>query len=109
MNLGPHAVDVINPGTKTADYGNGTQDDWDNATEVPVTGCSVQPVTAPEYTVDRINIATRWAAWLPAGTPVSGRSRVRWRGDIYDVDGDPQVWDFAPVGHVVVNLRRSTG
>lgn len=107
--LGPHTVEVINPGTKPTDYGTGTQDDWDAATTVPVNGCSVQPFAAPAYTVDRKNITTRWTVWMPAGSPVSGRSRVRYDGEVYEVDGDPQRWGFPPADHVVVNLRRSQG
>ena len=57
--LGPHTVEVINPGTKPSGYGTGTTDDWDAATTTVVHGCSVQPAPAPEYTVDRDNIAPR--------------------------------------------------
>lgn len=108
-SLGPHSIDVVNPGTKAADYGNGTQDDWTAAVTTPVPGCSVQPFVAPEFTVDRDNTTTRWTAWVPADTAISSRSRVIWRGDTYDVDGSPMLWDFAPLAHYVVNLRRSTG
>jgi hypothetical protein len=107
--LGPHTVSVLTPGSMAADYGTGTQDDWDTATAVTVPGCSVQPVVIPEFDVDRQSIGTRWIAWMPAGTPVTGRSRIVWRGDTYDVDGSPQVWDFDPASHIVVNLRRSEG
>lgn len=106
--LGPHTVTVVNPGTKASGYGNKTTDDWDNpASSDEVPGCSVQPMPAAEVTVDRDNITTRWTAWLPVGTAISGHSRVIWRGDTYDVDGDPQLWDFGPLAHIVANLRRS--
>lgn len=108
-SLGPHTVSVVNPGTKASEYGNATQDDWAAAVTTIVPGCSVQPFKAPEFTVDRDNTTTRWLAWMPPQTVISSHSRVVWRGDTYDVDGNPELWDFAPLSHIVVNLRRSAG
>lgn len=109
MMLGPHTVTVLEPATRAADYGNATTDDWDAPTATVVPGCSVQPVTVPAYTVDRKAITTRWVVWLPLGTPITGRCRVVYAGETYELDGDPSVWDFPPAGHIVANLRRSQG
>lgn len=108
MSLGPHTITVVRPGSKPADYGNGTQPDWDNATSTAVDGCSVQPTPAPAYTIDQDSYQTRWAVWAPIATDVESTDRVVWDGQTYDVDGDPQRWEFGSLAHVVLNLRRST-
>lgn len=108
--LGPHTITVLNPGTKASDYGNATVEDWERPMSITVDGCSVQPGMAVEYTIDRDNTLDRWTVWVPGiDVPLTSKSRVRWRGQTYDVDGDPQVWDFPPVPHMVANLRRSEG
>jgi hypothetical protein len=32
--------------------------------------------------------------------------RVEWDGGMYEVDGEPQRWDFPPSSHVTALLRR---
>jgi hypothetical protein len=108
MNLGPHLITVVRPGSRPADYGNGTEPDWTNVTAAEVPGCSVQPTPAPLDTVDRDSWQTRWTVWAPVSTDVRATDRVLWNGDTYDVDGDPQRWQFGALSHVVINLRRST-
>lgn len=107
--LGPHAITIRRAGTKAADYGNTTTLDWSTVTETSVSGCSVQPSQAPENTIDRDNVASRWTVWAPSDTDVTAVDRVVYDGDVYDVDGDPQRWGFAPLDHLVFNLRRSQG
>lgn len=107
--LGPHSVSVLRAGTKAADYGNGTQPDWEQVTETVVAGCSAQPLPAPENTVDRDNVSHRWLVWMPGDTDIKATDRVVYGGAEYDVDGEPDRWDFTPLSHVVVRLRRSEG
>ncbi|MGZ0147143.1 hypothetical protein ACXJJ3_08735 [Kribbella sp. WER1] len=108
MSLGPHTIAVVRPGSKPADYGTGTQPDWDNAETTAVIGCSVQPTPAPLDTVDRDAWQTRWTVWAPIATDVQATDRVLWDGDTYDVDGEVQRWQFGSLAHAVINLRRST-
>lgn len=107
-NLGPHTVTVVKPGEKPDDYGPGSSPDWDNTTDADVPGCSVQPAPADEFTVDRDTFLTRYVAYCPPSIDVSATDRIRWQGQTYDIDGDVLRWDFPPLDHVVLNLRRST-
>lgn len=104
--LGSHTITVVRAGSKPADYGNGTQADWDSATSTTVDGCSVQPAPSDEFTIDRDAITTRWVAFIPWGVDIGAADRVQWSGDIYDIDGDVQRWDVGALAHIVVNLRR---
>ncbi len=50
--------------------------------------------------------------YLPAGTDLDHRDQFEVLGDVYDIDGAPEVWDngFTTVGAgVVVVLRRAVG
>lgn len=109
MNLGAHTITVVRPGTKPVDYGTGTQPDWTvpPATRTTVTGCSVQPAPASEFTIDRDTFTTRWQVYAPSSIDVSPLDRIEWQGDTYEVDGDPLRWDFGSLSHVVLTLRRS--
>jgi hypothetical protein len=108
MRLGPHTVTVVRPGTKPADYGTGSQPDWDTATRTAVGGCSVQPAPAAVNTVDRDTFMTRWVAYAPDGTDVRATDRVEWDGATYEIDGEVMRWALGGLPHIVLNLRRST-
>jgi hypothetical protein len=105
--LGPHTITVLRAPRVAGDYGTATVPDWDNATSVDVTGCSVQPAPAPEYVVDRSQALTRWQVFAPSTADVRPTDRIGWGSTTYDVDGDPQRWDFPPLSHLVINLVRS--
>lgn len=107
LSMGPHTITVLRAPQIQADYGNATRPDWDHPTSVDVPGCSVQPVQADEYTIDRDTTTTRWQAWVPATADLEPSDRIAWNGQTYDVDGDVMRWDFPPLDHLVVILRRS--
>lgn len=109
--LGVHTVTVLRATTTEDDYGNPVRN-WGSATQTTVAGCSVQPVQSMgmdpgEVTVNRQTTISRWRLYAPDGTDVQSTDRVRWDGDVYDVDGEPQRWDFPPLSHVTALLRRA--
>lgn len=106
-SLGPHTITILRAPQIGSDYGTATRPDWDNATRAEVKGCSVQPAQGSEYTIDRDSTTELWTAWLPPSADLHAEDRVEWRGDTYDVDGQVQRWDFPPLDHLQVNLRRS--
>ena len=105
-------VGVLTAGTSTDDYGN-TVTDWDAATEVPVDGVGVEPRPLGESDVDaRNSVTSGFTLYMPAGTVVKASNRVRVRGTVWDVDGDPAVWRSPFTGWepgVVVQCRRVDG
>lgn len=105
--LGPHAITVLRAGEKASDYGSGTELDWTNVARNDVAGCSVQPASSDEFTIDRDSFTTRLVAYAPSSIDVRPIDRIEWQGIEYDIDGDVLRWEFGLLAHVVINLRRS--
>jgi hypothetical protein len=71
------------------------QRDWDNATQVTVTGVSIQPVVTTE-TRDAAGIQSNedWRIFSQRGVKLDLQvgDRVLWEGRVMDVIGLPQSW-----------------
>lgn len=82
-------------------------------TQVPLPGCSFQPLTTIETLGDIDEVASHWKLFAPASVDLSAIDAIvtPWDGLRYEVDGDPQVWTdfFGNVSHQEVALRRATG
>jgi hypothetical protein len=107
LTLGPHTISIVRAGTKQSDYGTATVFDWSQPAMFDISGCSVQPVQAPENMIDRDSVQTRWIAYVPIDGDVRATDRVIYDGATYDVDGDPMRWSFDSLSHQVINLVRS--
>ena len=60
---------------------------------VDVDGCAVAPRTSTEPAqVGRQGVITGVTVYLPAGTAIGPHDRVRARGVVYDVEGEPGDW-----------------
>lgn len=71
-----------------------------------VTGCVVLPASSVQDLRNRITAATRWVVYAPYGTDVVGTDAVRYRGELYRVESEPEPWP-SPTGaleHMVVLL-----
>jgi hypothetical protein len=80
-----HTVTVIDR-VKTGedDYGADVYEDVER--EVP--DCNMQPVSSTEANDGRTQVITRWRLAGPPGMGLTATSRVKWRGMVYEVDGD---------------------
>lgn len=107
MKLGPHTITLLRATERPSDYGNNVELDWTDAASADVSGCSVQPASSDEFTIDRDTFTTRLVVYTPADVDVLSRDRIVWQGDTYDIDGDVLRWEFGALSHVVINLRRS--
>ena len=99
MNLGGgEEVTILAPGTGTDDYGNDVED-WSAPTETTVTTIApLEPRPQGEtFQNDRNAVVSGWTLYLPAGTVVSPQNRVRVRGKVYPVQGEPADWGEAGV------------
>ncbi|MFD8437448.1 hypothetical protein ACFV2I_20400 [Streptomyces microflavus] len=56
--------------------------------ERDVAHCNMQPVSSTEATDDRVQVVTRWRLAGPPDMGLTNMSRVRFRGVLYEVDGD---------------------
>lgn len=107
--LGPHTVTLLRAPFIADPYGNeGTERDWDSATQTVLTGCSVQPAGSDEYVIDREAVTVRLKAYLPGLPDVESTDRAEWNGDQYVIDG-VEPWRFPPMEHTDILLRRSEG
>jgi hypothetical protein len=70
-------------------HGNVTPD-WENAPTI-ISPAAVVPLSTSENLVGGNQVTTRWRLFLPAAVSVAARSRVLWRGDTYEVDGDVEL------------------
>ncbi|MFE9920464.1 hypothetical protein ACFYQA_02420 [Streptomyces sp. NPDC005774] len=59
----------------------------DREREVP--DCNMQPVSSTEQNDGRTQVVTRWRLAGPPGMVLTPTSRVRFRGVLYEVDGEP--------------------
>lgn len=105
MRPGPHTVVVLRATSATDGYGN-SEPDWEQATETTVAGCSVQPQIGLEATVGRETVVSRWTLYAPDDADLTATDRVRYAGVDYEIDGEPQRWDFPPLSHLVALLQK---
>jgi len=105
--LGGHTVTVVRPVGKDR-HGDSLPGD---PSETTVSGASVQPASTQEELDSRDTVIAQWVCFMPPGTDITATDQVRFRGDLYDVDGDPQPWDdeLGRPHHIEVQLRRVTG
>jgi head-tail adaptor len=111
MNPGSDDITVRRAPLVAADrYGKKARD-WANATDHTVSGVSVQALTAVEQSVDREYASTRVALFAPYEADLTATDRVTWRGQAFEVDGEPFQWvdDVGQVDHLYAILKRMTG
>lgn len=102
------AVVVLTAGTTTDPYSGESAEDWDNPTERTVTTLApAEPRPSQEPIQNaRNSVTSGWTLYLPDGDPIGPRNRVRVRGEVYPVQGEPSDW-FG--GGVVVQAYRTDG
>lgn len=105
--LGNHTATILRPRGTDA-HGDPLPGDPD---EIVVKGTSMQPASSVETIDGGDQVVSLWDWFVPPGTDVQATDQVRFRGDVYDVDGDPQPLDDerGRPHHVEVRLRRVTG
>ncbi len=101
----PHAVDLLNAaGNVTDDFGN-TRPDWATATATRVRAF-LQPGSGREDTQGRDVQVADHVLFLEPAARITGRSRVRYGSQVYEVVGPPRVWQGS---HAEADLRRIEG
>lgn len=106
MVLG-ETVTVLTAGTVVDPYSSKPAESWDVPTERTVTTVApLEPRPSSEPQQDARNaVVSGWTLYLPAGDPISPRDRVRVRGEVFPVQGDPADWGVG----VVVQAFRTEG
>lgn len=111
MSLGPHTITRLRAQASTDPYSQESAPDWNlpPVSELSVPGCSVQP--GPPQRVDRDRrdgVTILYSVWAPV-TDVTEQDRIRFAGEVYAIDDTIQIWDFGPLGHAVIPLKRVEG
>jgi hypothetical protein len=105
-------VTILRAGATTDYYGN-VSTDWGAATETEVTGCALAPRKAEEERDQgRQGVIIGLTLYAPPGTDLLPTDRVRARGEVFEVDGFPGIWDNPLTGTsfgIEVALRRVEG
>lgn len=101
-------VTRLRAGTTTDPYSNEPTEDWDTATELDIeTLAPAEPRPSGEPLQDARNqVVSGWTLYLPEGADVVRLDRMRVRGVVYSVLGDPASWRGAGL---VVQTERSEG
>ena len=101
-------VTRLRAGTKTNPYSNEPVADWSTATELTITTLApAEPRPSSEPVQDARNaVVSGFTLYLPEGADVTARDRMRVRGVVYDVLGDPALWLGAGL---VVQVGRTEG
>jgi hypothetical protein len=112
-------VTVLTAATKVDRYSNQGEPSWDlTPTEADIEGCGLEPRVvgeggSAEPLLDARNAVTSgWTVYMPAGTAVNARNRIRVRGETYDVLGEPQVWKSPLTGWepgIIIQAVRTGG
>lgn len=100
-------VTVLSAGTTTDPYSGETTEDWSAPTERTATTIApLEPRPSSEPVQDARNaVVSGWTLYLPAGDPITARNRVRVRGEVYPVQGEPADWGVG----IVVQAFGTTG
>lgn len=79
--------------TSSTDRYNDAAPDWDNPAELDIDGCAVAPRDAEEDREGgREAVIVGFNVYAPAGTSVLATDRLRVRGEVHIVEGEPGVW-----------------
>ena len=72
--------------------GEATGVDWSVPGRLTLPKVSVQPVQSGELTFDRDTFTARWWLWCPGHPDITGRDRVEYAGEVYEIEGDVMQW-----------------
>lgn len=106
-------VAVLTAGTVADPYSGDDVASWETSTSVNVPGVGVEPRPSQEPTQDARNaVVSGFTLYFPPDTQVSAANKVRVRGNVYDVIGDPADWRNPFTGWtpgIVVQVGRTEG
>ena len=85
--------------------------DWTNATEIEITGCSMQPSSTSLSEDGRVlGIRDEYSLFAPANADIKAGDRIRYLGNVYTIQGDVRNQPSAlSLEHIHIYLRRYSG
>ena len=103
------SITRIRPGTKT-ERGSAVPD-WNNPNELEIPECSVQPASTGLSQDGRVlGVHDGLTIYAPENADVKAGDRIRYRGEVYTINGDPLIWPGAArMQHMQINVQRWCG
>lgn len=86
--------------------------DWENATQLDIPGCSVQPSSTSLSQDGRVlGVSDGLTCYIPADADVQAGDHIVYKGKTYAINGDPLDWPSATgrLDHLQLNLVRWRG
>lgn len=85
--------------------------DWSNPDELEIPECSVQPSSTTLSQDGRVQgVTDGLTVYAPEDADVQAGDRIRYRGNVYTINGDPLLWPgVARMQHMQLNLTRWRG
>ena len=103
-------VTRIRPGVKT--LRGSTVPDWEHASELVITNCSVQPAGTSLSQDGRVlGVSDGYTVYMPPNADVLAGDRIVYDGDTYEIDGRPRRWKSATgrLDHIMISIVRWRG
>lgn len=102
------SITRLRPTTSVDSHGNDSVG-WDDADDLVINFCSVQPGATDEDLQNREGVLIQWTVYAPAGADVRATDAVVFEGVRYAVDGEPKRWKSGLLDHTVIALIRWEG
>ena len=85
--------------------------DWTTATEKEIGGCSMQPASTSLSQDGRVlGLLDEYTLFLPADADIQAGDRVRFNGQVYEIDGEVRIQPAAlRLDHIELRLRSHKG
>lgn len=100
----------IRPGTKSV-RGSDIRD-WDNASELEISGCSMQPAGNALSQDGRVlGVFDGYTCYCPVNADIQAGDRIRFEGQTFEINGEPNKWTSATgnLNNMLLNLVRWSG
>lgn len=110
FNWAQQSLVRVRPGVKTV---RGSDiPDWENASELTINGCSMQPA-ATDLTQDKrvLGVLDGYTCYAPPDADIKAGDRIIFEGNPYAIDGEPRIWKSATgnISNMLLNLQRWDG
>ena len=85
--------------------------DWTKATEKEIGGCSMQPASTSLSQDGRVlGLLDEYTLFLPADADIQAGDRVRYNGQVFEIDGEVRIQPAAlRLDHIELRLRSHKG
>ena len=109
FNWATQTITRIRPGTRSV-RGSDIRD-WGNASELEISGCSMQPAGNTLSQDGRVlGVHDGLTIYAPEDADIKAGDRIRYRGEMYAINGDPLIWPGAArMQHMQINVQRWRG